>query len=107
MPGDDDDGLDFDDERTKLDTIPPIPEAVPEKASTGKYRTLTGFEKAAAREISGARDRLYGRDEVFTAYRLWLMSVGSHPDAAGARMQSFRAWMNRNEELVAAAMKTR
>ena len=104
MPGDDDDGLDFEEAETKIDKLSPVPEAVPERASTGKYQTLTGFEKAAAREISGARDRLYGRDEVFMAFVLWQMDRGAPADGAHAQAAAFRTWMNRNEELIAAAL---
>jgi hypothetical protein len=108
----DDDGWDpdsFNNEKTRADPIEvlPTPEAVPEEATTGKYNTLTGFEQAAAKEISGARDRLLGRDEVFVGYFAWLMSVGAHADAAAARERSFRDWFGRNEELVQAIMRER
>ena len=104
-----DDGWEFEDERTKLDEIQPVPEASPETATTGRYTTLAGFEAAAAREISGARDMLQGRDQVFAGLKLWFLSKRMHPDAADARVEEFRTWMNRpeNEELIQAVLKER
>lgn len=107
MAGDDDDWDSFESKETVADDREPVPEAVPDLASTGKYQTLTGFEHAAAKEISGARDRLYGRDEVFTAFRLAQIQSGTHPERAQANADLLRAWLNQNEELVRAALKGR
>lgn len=106
MPGEDDGWEPFDDEETKLDEVPPVPEAVPETAVTGSYKTLSGFEAAAAREISGARDRLYGRDEVFCGLKIWLAEVQKQqPLVATYWHDAFRKWFSQNEERVQAAMR--
>lgn len=107
MPGEDDGWEKFEEGKTELDERTPVPEAVPETAITGSYKTLSGFEAAAAREISGARDMLLGRDQVFMAYKLRLMEKRMHPDAAERALQDFRKWFYANEELIQAALRMR
>lgn len=107
MAGEDDDwDREFEAEEapTRVDQAP-VPEAIPETATTGRYRTLHGFEVAAAVEVAEGRARLEERERVLQALRLAMIQGGSHPDAARLQVDRLRAWMAQpeNEELVRVA----
>ena len=84
-----------------------IPEPVPSRDSTGKYKTLPGFAEAVedTREHYEALGEIRGMKKVFTALRLLRIGAGDHPDTADVKIERLRMWMADNEKLIDEAMK--
>lgn len=109
MAGDDDPPWENefgDEEPTRLDAVEAIPEAVPSKDSTGKYKTLPGFADAVeqTREHYLAQGRIYEAKRIFTAFRLLRIGAGDSPARAEALTEKFKKWIADNEELIRVAM---
>src|SRR5262249_34663921 len=75
---------------TRLDEA--IPDPVPSKDSTGKYKTLPGFAEAVehASEHYEAQGEIRGMRRVFTALRLLRIGAGDHPDRAGVQIERLK-----------------
>jgi hypothetical protein len=91
---------------TKLDAREAVPEAVPSKDSTGKYKTLPGFADAVelTREHYLAMGEIRGIKRVLTAFRLAMIQSGTSPEVAFEQMDRLQRWMAVNDELIRAAM---
>ncbi len=117
MPRDDDDWeREFaeDDAPTKLDeegTLPDeaVPVPTPARDTTGKYKTLTGYEVSAdvQSELAFGRGCAHCTKKVFTALKLAMMASGTHPDIAQVQIDRLAMWMNdpENAELIRVTMK--
>jgi len=83
-----------------------VPEPVPSKDSTGKYKTLPGLAEAVedTRDHYLALGEMRGLKKAFTTLKLIRIGAGDHPATADALVAKFKKWMVENEALIRAAM---
>lgn len=104
-----DDGWDFDGD-TPTDVTEAVPMPAPTHDTTGKYKTLTGYEGSAdvQSELAFGRGCAHCTRKFLAALKLWQMVVFKiHPDVAQVRVDKLLIWMNdpQNVELIREAIK--
>jgi hypothetical protein len=118
MPGPEDDDWEREfleeDASTRIDKEPTIPdEAIPTPApthdTTGKYKTLSGYEVSAdvQSELAFGRGCAHCTKKVLMAFKLWQMDAKVHESVAQARVDKLLMWMNdpQNAELIRVALE--
>jgi hypothetical protein len=100
---------DFESRPTRLDEIPPLPEAVPEAITprpeiTGRHPTLQGY---VDREVEIARARADQIEYDMMALKLAMMAAGVSHFIAEAEIDKLRRWaaVPENDRLIRASMK--